>query len=159
MMCLQLRRRISRYEALETYLVQKGVNKGKTFHAAAQRACTYLVETCGAKDLAERANATRRLPPGTPKQWSRHARMQSPGNQRAPEQLLVTMRSMRNDIWATPCGDAGADTTVEAVSKRRCIVKTTRLVTDGHGLRKVRRGNPSSHRGTKPLDCSRHTYH
>ena len=34
----------------------------------------------------------------------------------APEQLLVTMRSMRNDIWAAPCGDAGADTTVEAAS-------------------------------------------
>ena len=47
-------------------------------------------------------------------QWFRHARTQSPGNQRAPEQLFVTMRLMRNDIWAAPCGDAGADTTVEA---------------------------------------------
>ena len=44
---------ITLYEALETYLVQKGVNKGKTFHAAAQRACAYLVEACGAKDLAD----------------------------------------------------------------------------------------------------------
>ena len=52
----------------------------------------------------------------------RHARMQSPRNQRAPEQLLVTMRSMRNDIWAAPCGDAGADTTVEAASKPKCTV-------------------------------------
>ena len=43
-------------------------------------------------------NATRRLPPETPMQWSRYARMQSSGNQRAPEQLFVTMRSMRNDI-------------------------------------------------------------
>ena len=40
----------------------------------------------------------------------------------APEQLLVTMRSMRNDIWAAPCGDAGADTTVEAASKPKCPV-------------------------------------
>ena len=38
-------------QALETYLVQKGANRGKTFHTAAQRACTYLVEACGAKDL------------------------------------------------------------------------------------------------------------
>ena len=40
----------------------------------------------------------------------------------APEQLLVTMRSMRNDIWAAPCGDTGADTTVEAASKPKCTV-------------------------------------
>ena len=40
-------------EALETYLAQKGSNKGKTFHAAAQRACVYLVEASGAKDLAD----------------------------------------------------------------------------------------------------------
>jgi hypothetical protein len=40
----------------------------------------------------------------------------------APEQLLVTMRSMRNDIWAAPCGDAGADTTVEAASIPKCTV-------------------------------------
>ena len=38
-------------QALETYLVQKGSNRGKTFHTAAQRACTYLVDACGAKDL------------------------------------------------------------------------------------------------------------
>ena len=38
-------------QALETYLVQKGANRGKTFHTAAQRACTYLVEACGTKDL------------------------------------------------------------------------------------------------------------
>ena len=43
-------------------------------------------------------------------------------NQRAPEQLLVTMRSMRNDIWAAPCGDVGADTTAEAASKPKCTV-------------------------------------
>ena len=38
-------------QSLETYLVQKGSNRGKTFHTAAQRACTYLVDACGAKDL------------------------------------------------------------------------------------------------------------
>jgi hypothetical protein len=31
-------------EALETYVTQKGAGKPKTFKAAAQRACTYLVE-------------------------------------------------------------------------------------------------------------------
>ena len=30
---------------------------GKTFHAAAQRACAYLVEACGAKDLADYSRA------------------------------------------------------------------------------------------------------
>ena len=40
-------------QALETYLVQNGANKDKTFHAAAQRAGAYLVEACGAKDLAD----------------------------------------------------------------------------------------------------------
>ena len=44
-------------DALETYLTQKGANKGKTFHAAAQRVCTYLVEACGAKDLADYSRA------------------------------------------------------------------------------------------------------
>ena len=38
-------------QALETYLVQKGANRGKTFHTAAQRAGTYLVEAYGNKDL------------------------------------------------------------------------------------------------------------
>ena len=40
-------------EALETYVTQKGAGKSKTFHAAAQRACSYLVNACGAKTLAE----------------------------------------------------------------------------------------------------------
>ena len=40
-------------EALETYVTQKGAGKPKTFKAAAQRACTYLVDACGAKTLAE----------------------------------------------------------------------------------------------------------
>ena len=31
-------------EALETYVTQKGAGKPKTFHAAAQRACSYLVD-------------------------------------------------------------------------------------------------------------------
>ena len=44
-------------EAMDTYLTRKGANKGKTFHAAAQRACAYLVEACGAKDLADYSRA------------------------------------------------------------------------------------------------------
>ena len=48
-------------EALEAYVTQKGAGKPKSFEAAAQRACTYLVDACGAKDLAEytRADALR----------------------------------------------------------------------------------------------------
>jgi integrase len=44
-------------EALETYVTQKGAGKPKTFKAAAQRACTYLVDACGAKNLAEYSRA------------------------------------------------------------------------------------------------------
>ena len=33
------------------------------------------------------------------------------------------MPSMRNDIWAAPCGDAGVGTIAEVASKRRCTVK------------------------------------
>ena len=44
-------------EALETYLTQKGANKPKTFKAAAQRACSYLVDACGTKTLAEYTRA------------------------------------------------------------------------------------------------------
>ena len=41
-------------EALETYVMQKkGAGKPKSFEAAAQRACTYLVDAGGAKNLAE----------------------------------------------------------------------------------------------------------
>ena len=43
-------------EALETYVTQKGA-KPKTFKAAAQRACSYLVDACGAKTLAEHTRA------------------------------------------------------------------------------------------------------
>ena len=52
---------ISLHEALETYITQKGAGKPKSFEAAAQRACTYLVDACGAKTLAEytRADALR----------------------------------------------------------------------------------------------------
>ena len=39
-------------EALDTYVMQKGAGKSKSFEAAAQRACTYLVDACGAKNLA-----------------------------------------------------------------------------------------------------------
>ena len=52
---------ISLHEALETCVTHKGVGKPKSFEAAAQRACTYLVDACGAKNLAEytRADALR----------------------------------------------------------------------------------------------------
>jgi len=44
---------ISLSEALQTYLTIKGKGKGKTFHAAAERACKYLVEATAHKDLHE----------------------------------------------------------------------------------------------------------
>ena len=44
-------------EALETYVTRKGVGKPKTFKAAAQRACIYLVAACGTKTLAEYTRA------------------------------------------------------------------------------------------------------
>ena len=40
-------------DALKLYLSHKGANKGKTFHAAANRACSYLVDSCGLKKLTE----------------------------------------------------------------------------------------------------------
>jgi integrase len=43
--------RISLSEALQTYLTIKGKGKGKTFHAAAKRACKYLVAATAHKDL------------------------------------------------------------------------------------------------------------
>ena len=49
---------ISLHEALETYVTQKGSGKPKTFKAAAQRACSYLVDACGAKALAELSNVS-----------------------------------------------------------------------------------------------------
>jgi hypothetical protein len=45
-----------------------------------------------------------------------------PGSGRAPEQLLATMRSVRNDTRGALCGDAGVDATAEALSRPRCIV-------------------------------------
>ena len=44
-------------EALKTYVTQKGAGKPKTFKAAAQRACSYLVDACGVKTLAEYTRA------------------------------------------------------------------------------------------------------
>ena len=44
-------------EALAMYLDLKGVDKGKTFHAAATRACAYLIKVCGEKELAEYTRA------------------------------------------------------------------------------------------------------
>ena len=44
---------ISLTEALQTYLTVKGKHKGKTFHAAAERACKYLVDATSLKELHE----------------------------------------------------------------------------------------------------------
>ena len=44
---------VSLSEALQTYLTIKGAGKGKTFHAAAERACKYLIQASAAKDLHE----------------------------------------------------------------------------------------------------------
>ena len=40
-------------EAVETYITQRGVRKPTTIEATAQRACSYLVDACGAQDLAQ----------------------------------------------------------------------------------------------------------
>jgi hypothetical protein len=48
---------VSLTEALAVYLGRKGVGKGKTFHAAAQRACGYLVDAVGLKDLHQYTRA------------------------------------------------------------------------------------------------------
>jgi len=45
--------RVTLSEALQTYLTIKGNGKGKTFHAAAERACKYLVEATTHKHLHE----------------------------------------------------------------------------------------------------------
>jgi len=44
-------------EALSIYVAVKGAAKGKTFQAAAERACGYLVDACGLKDLHEYSRA------------------------------------------------------------------------------------------------------
>ena len=46
--------------AVQLYLDLKGLNKAKTFHSAANRACSYLTHCCGDKDLNEfnRSDAT-----------------------------------------------------------------------------------------------------
>ena len=44
-------------EALETYITHKGAGNPKTFKAAAQRACSYLVDACRAETLAEYTRA------------------------------------------------------------------------------------------------------
>jgi hypothetical protein len=48
-------------EATELYLRLKGTDKAKTFHGAARRACRYLAECCGDKDLGDikRGDATK----------------------------------------------------------------------------------------------------
>ena len=48
---------VSLTEGLSVYLERKGVGKGKTFHAAAQRACGYLVDAVGLKDLHQYTRA------------------------------------------------------------------------------------------------------
>ena len=44
---------VSLSEALQTYLTIKGAGKGKTFRAAAERACKYLIQATAAKNLHE----------------------------------------------------------------------------------------------------------
>ena len=44
---------VSLSEALQTYLTIKGAGKGKTFHAAAERACKYLMQATASKNLHE----------------------------------------------------------------------------------------------------------
>ena len=44
-------------EALAMYLSLKGTDKGKTFHAAATRACGYLIDVCGEKVLSDYTRA------------------------------------------------------------------------------------------------------
>jgi integrase len=46
-----LKQSIPLSQALQTYLSLKGKGKGKTFHAAAERACKYLIEATAHKDL------------------------------------------------------------------------------------------------------------
>lgn len=71
------------------------------------------------------------------------------------ERLLVTMQSMRNDIWAALCGDVGTVATAEAASKRNenALSETTGPITHGAGLQKTGRGNPNPHRCPQPLHC------
>ena len=42
---------VSLSEVLQTYMTIKGVGKGKTFHAAAERACKYLIQATASKNL------------------------------------------------------------------------------------------------------------
>ena len=48
---------LSIYDALKLYRTTKGESKSKTFHQASERACRYLVESSGAKDLHEYSRA------------------------------------------------------------------------------------------------------
>ena len=61
------------------------------------------------------------LEPMAHKARSHPAKMPSHGNRRAPGPSPETKRSTHRDPWAVPCGDDGADTTVEAASKPKCI--------------------------------------
>jgi hypothetical protein len=79
---------------------------------------------------------------------------------------------MRSGIWAAFCGDGGADTTAEAVSKppshglqaNHCgaadaLYQTARPVADGQGLRQAGRGDPNPHRRPQSLHGAWHTSH
>ena len=46
-------RSVSLSDALQTYMTIKGVGKGKAFHAAAERACKYLIQATASKNLHE----------------------------------------------------------------------------------------------------------
>ena len=67
-------------------------------------------------------NATRRLPPVMLMLSFHRARMPSDGSPQAPMPPPETRPSTRSDTSAALCGDGGADTALEAVSKPRCIV-------------------------------------
>lgn len=45
-------------DAVQVYLGLKGKDKGKTFHAAAQRGCGYVIDACGIQ-IGERRNRPR----------------------------------------------------------------------------------------------------
>ena len=67
-------------------------------------------------------NATQRQQPEIPIQSFHHIEMQSPESRPVPDLLPEKIRSARSDILVALCGDAVADPTGDAASKRRFIV-------------------------------------
>ena len=66
-----------------------------------------------------RANATMRLQIAVPMPSSRPARTRSPGRRSPPEPWRETRPCARRSAWLARSGDDGADTTAEAVSRRK----------------------------------------